>query len=346
MIGHSKLTPIGLDLCSRALHAVQLQREEGLWHLTGWISLDRPTDSEVAQQEDITQLASLAQEQGFRGHIAALCLPTNKHFSSLMDIPAISSGAPIGEITKVELCREVNKPVEQCETAWWPLPRAGRVNESDRAMVVGCQIADADEVLDPIEQAGLTVSILDLRAAALLRACRSLIPQGDQITPLLEIGHTCGLITIAVGHTLVYHRRVELASVHSMHRLLMTQLAVESDIADHLLFEVGLAGPDPEPPIARLPEVRDLMQSIIDRIAEEVRSSISFTTHKYSKSDVMPLLVCGDGGSIPGLCSVLSRMLATDCQVITPQAILGTDCHLTDPSMIAAIGVAMHGAAA
>jgi Tfp pilus assembly PilM family ATPase len=131
-----------------------------------------------------------------------------------------------------------------------------------------------------------------------------------------------------------------------MHRLLMTQLGIDAQIAAHLLHHVGISGPAPTPPIARLAEIRDLLASIADRIAEEVRSSISFTTHKYSRAEVRPLLICGDGAGIPGLSDALARLLACECTIVTPQLLLGNDCHHTDPSLIVAIGAAMHGVAA
>jgi Tfp pilus assembly PilM family ATPase len=346
MMGRPTPTLIGLDVCSRSIHAIQMIRENSAWHISGYARLDRPTEAEATTAAEVALLAERASEQGLSGSGVSMCLATTKHLSTLMDIPPISSGAPIGEITRVELCRETSKNPEHCETAWWPLPSSGRMNESDRAMVVGCQISDADEAIEPVERAGFVVQVLDLRAAALLRACRGVLGQSDCITPLLEIGHHSGLIALAVGQTLVYQRRVDFAGVHSIHRLLMTQLGVDAAIADHLLFEVGIAGADPIPPIARLPEVRDLLQSVVDRIAEEVRSSIGFTTHKYNKLEVMPLLICGEGGAIPGMTTTLARLLACECRVVTPQLLLGGDCNVTDPSLIAAIGLAMHGAAA
>lgn len=346
MIGQSTHTRIGLDLCSRSLHAVQLCREGDGWHISSFIRTARSNEEELPSAGDIEALVGHVAEAGMRGLNAAVCLPTNKHFSSLMDVPAVSSGAPIGEITRAELCREAGKKPEECETAWWPLPRAGRAHESDRAMAVGCQIADADAFIAPLQTAGLVIHVLDLRAAALLRACRPLLKEDDAITPILEINHASALIAIAIGRTLVYQRRVDFAGLQSIHRLIMTQLGVDGEIATHLLHHVGVSGPAPQPPIARLAEIRDLLTSISDRIAEEVRSSISFTTHKYSRSEVRPLLICGDGAHIPGLNDTLARLLACECTIVTPQLLLGQECHLTDPSLIVALGVAMHGVAA
>lgn len=346
MIGRSTHTRIGLDLCSQSLHAVQLSREGDGWHVSNIICAARSTEDEIPSSADIDSLVSRIADAGMRGLSAAVCLPTNKHFSSLMDVPAVASGAPIGEITRAELCRETGKKPEECETVWWPLPRAGRAHESDRAMAVGCQISDADAFIQPVQAAGLVVNVLDLRAAALLRACRPLLRDDDSITPILEIGHSSALIAIAIGRTLIYQRRVDFAGLHCMHRLLMTQLGVDAEIATHLLTHVGVSGSSPQPPIARLAEIRDLLSTLCDRIAEEVRSSISFTTHKYSRSEVRPLLICGDGATIPGLNDTLARMLACECTIVTPQLLLGQDCHHTDPSLIVAIGVAMHGVAA
>lgn len=346
MIGRLKARPIGLDLCARSLYGVQLAGSAGAWHVLGIARADRPTEAEAVTAQDLARLVSQLPERGVRGTQIVTALPTNKHFSSLMDIPALSSGAPIGEITRIELCREANKDPKDCETAWWPIPRSGRMNESDRAMVIGCQHADADSVIDPIEKAGLVTRALDLRAAALMRACRPLLGQETQITPILEVGHSSGLITIAVGQTLAFQRRVDFAGTQSMHRLLMTQLGVDSEIADHLLTEVGVRGADPVPPLARLAEIRDLFNAITDRIADEVRSSIGYTTHRYVRADVMPLLLCGDGAVIPGLDQALAHMLSCECKVIRPSHVLGAECHLTDPAMIAAIGLAMHGVAA
>ncbi len=346
MIGHSRHTRIGLDVCSQSLHAVQLEREGDAWAIASAVRSARSTDGDSPTLPEVESLVARISDAGMRGLHSTVCLPTNKHFSALMDVPSVSSGAPIGEITRAELCRETNRKPEECQTAWWPLPRAGRAHESDRAMAVGCSIADADAFIQPLQQAGLVINILDLRAASLLRACRPLLADDDRITPLLEISLGSALIAIAIGRTLIFQRRVDFAGLQSMHRLLMTQLSIDAEIASHLLTRVGVSGPDPTPPIARLSEIRDLLTSITDRVAEEVRSSISFTTHKYSRSEVRPLLICGDGASIPGFRETLARLLSCECQIITPQLILGPDCHHSDPALIVAIGAALHGVAA
>ncbi|MBU6413475.1 MAG: pilus assembly protein PilM [Planctomycetes bacterium] len=346
MIGQPRHTRIGLDLCSQSLRAVQLDRDGDSWVIASAVRVPRSTDGEPATLPEIESLVTRITDAGMRGPHSAVCLPTNKHFSSLMDVPALSSGAPIDEITRAELCRETNRKPDECQTAWWPLPRAGRAHESDRAMAVGCSIADADAFIQPLQQAGLVINVLDLRAASLLRACRPLLSEDDRITPILEIGHASALIAIAIGRTLIFQRRVDFAGLQSIHRLLMTQLGVDAEIAAHLLAHVGVSKQDPMPPIARLNEIRDLLTSILDRVAEEVRSSIGFTTHRYSRSEVRSLLICGDGACIPGLTDTLARQLSCECQIITPQLILGPDCHHTDSALIVAIGAALHGVAA
>src|SRR5437868_5523700 len=82
-------------------------------------------------------------------------------------------------------------------------PRAGR---SSQVMAVGCPHRDADTLIETFEREGLEVAALDVRASALARATRPLLPADKPICAVLDVGWSGTMLVMLHGGTVVYTR--------------------------------------------------------------------------------------------------------------------------------------------
>jgi Tfp pilus assembly PilM family ATPase len=137
------------------------------------------------------------------------------------------------------------------------------------------------------------------------------------------------------------------------------RLRLESDVAEHVLHEVGLAdAPAPTDPAAAttaaadaaaerltLPaEAKALIAHYADALVRELLASFSYVARQYTDTSVTRLLLMGAGATVPGLGEHLSKELGLETLRVSPRDL--TECPTalleacSSPELTPAIGLA------
>ena len=84
----------------------------------------------------------------------------------------------------------------------------------------------------------------------------------------------------------------------------------------------------------------------VHRILTELKASISFATHEYTKTQVERLFITGEGAAVPGLVQRLSAELQVEGRCAAPRDIAsvapGLESRGKSTLFTAAVGLALH----
>src|SRR4051812_19288917 len=102
---NSSTSPIGIDVGSNSIEAVQLRRAGNSWRLASVASLPRTDPSVEVNAEDLTRLNSVLFRQGFKSRQVVTAVPKEKLLASLIELPPKGAAVPLDQIARMELAR-------------------------------------------------------------------------------------------------------------------------------------------------------------------------------------------------------------------------------------------------
>lgn len=344
--------PIGLDLGSRWIKAVQLSGAPGAWRIAAASMLPRPQSGEPITSEEISRAAEVLARQGFTGEEVVVTVPNEKLICGILDMPPKDSGAPVDQIARAELASIHRIEPGNFEMAWWELPLGGRGRESTRVMAAACPHAAAEEWIGLLAGGGFEVVALDTEAACISRLCGTMSHSQSDVLPVLDLGWRAARLVLMHQGTIVYERRLSEAGLAPLGQAIASELRVEPAIAEYLLTDVGLGRPAGETvenageDLPQLDEAHRVIRDHFGPLCLEVQSSMAYLEHQYGETSRLGAALVGGGAMIPGLAEHLGTAMNCQARRVTPaqhgtctSGLLG----LAGSALLsAAMGLAMH----
>jgi Tfp pilus assembly PilM family ATPase len=323
-------SPIGLDVGSRWVKAVQLRRDAGGggWRLEAAARFPRLEPDTPPNVREARRIEEVLSRQGFHGHEVVLATPIDKLMTDLLDLPARTPATPFEQIMRAEVARIHKCDPSKLEIAHWDLPASARSGKGTQVLSFACQHADADAVLDVFQSAGIGVVALDARPAAIARACGPMLSDGQGINAIVVIEWNSAAIVVVHQGVVVYERRVKESGLRRLQEQLRTQLHLDLPTVEHLMDEVGLAdeaGRDAGEVVAA---ARSIMETHLGVIVQELRASLGYATHQYPQGSVSRLLLVGEGAEIPALEAYFARRTALDVRKASAVELVRSPVHL------------------
>lgn len=297
--------PIGLDIGSRMIRAVQMDASGATVHAC--VTLPRAAGANAELREDeAVRLSGVLRRRGFAGGRVITAVPSSRLLSAVLDLPPRSSGAPLTEIARGEIARLNKVDPGALELAMWDLPQGPRSRPGDPqpAMVVACTTADAEATLAPLDAAGLETVGLDAPAAALARGVTG--NSGARWSGLLDLGASAATFMIFGGGQPLFERRVADAGLTRMHAELAGSVGSDAEAASRLLSMLGGEGGD-----EALSDARDAARRVIrgfaSTVVAELRTTLAYVAHRDPEVALERVMLTGGGSGLPGLPEELSR---------------------------------------
>ena len=375
-------SPIGIDVGARSVKAVQLGRDrwgQGRWQVVAAAEVPRdevaspaaagpqsaaaaqPANAHVLSAADVQRLVGTLERQGFAGGDVVLAVPNERVVSSMLDLPPRSSQAPIEQIARMEVARAHRFAPDGFEMGCWDLPAAARATKATPVMAVACTHADAALLMDPFEAAGLTVRGLDVKAAAIARACAPLLAaDAGGIIAIVDLGWTGATLSLMHQGVAIYGRTLGDSGIFKLYHTLDTRLGLEADVIDYMLSDTGLTAAADGSGAARqtsgsrngknATDAVGLIAAHFEAAVQELQVSLSYAQHQYPDTPVSRLLVVGGGGCIRGVTEHLSKTLGIEAGAVAPTDVAecspGVAGKCGSPSLLAALGLAQYTATA
>jgi len=337
--------PIGVDIGSRLIKAVQVSHAGGRPQVTAAVAIPRLKGSGPLERDEVRRLGEVLFRQGFEGRSIVLAAPAESLLVGTLTLPPKQSGAPVDQIARMELARMHKQDPQGFELVHWELPSqsgssgAGGKAGATSVMAAGCPHAEAAALLDMFESAGMDVAGLDVHWLALARACAPLFAapdrqavKGDPIIAVLDLGWRAARIIVLRAGVVLFERLLAEGGLSKLCEQLKAQFQVEDDAAEYLLRDIGCAPPTPatadrraDPDRAEggdrregpaiddaFKEPRRLITAHFDSLKSELQVSLSYAVQQVRGESVSRLLLAGGGGSIPGLCARFAEALAIE----------------------------------
>ena len=341
------LTPIGVDLGAHKVKAMQLRCRQGNWHVEAAAIFPRPGPVDQIDASTIDQLPDVFYRQGFKGNDIVLAAPGDLLRTSILELPGDGPNVPLHQIARVEMSRMHKLAPQSFEMACWVLPEPDRAHQTTHMMASACSHEDVNRLLEVLEAQRLSVSALDISACALARANASVTKPGDDIVAILDLGWHAARLVVMHDQVISYERTLVEGGLGRMHRALTAQLGDDSEVAEHVLHNIGLMAPQQDTAQAEASHagVRRTIDRHFEAMLKELLTSLSYMSRQYSKAELDSVLLVGAGASIPGLAEYLETMLGVKVRPISPADLAECPPSLLqtcrDPEMTMAMGLAL-----
>lgn len=283
-----------LDIGTNAVRVVQLSHSGQAWNLVkyGYAPVDMQTaasDSPEARQRLSEIIMTAIGQSGIKARDVAIGLPSQKTFTTVIDVPTMSESELKGTI-KYQIDQYIPMAVEDAKVDWKLLGQSLHDPKQQEVLLTSTANQYAESQLEFVEALGLNVIAAEPDPIAMIRSllpagltdARLLVDMGDQTTDIA--------ITYADAPRLV---RTIPIGLNTLLKAIVTNLNVQEEQARQFIMKFGLA-PD------RLDgQVLQALQGTLDNFTSELVKSIKFFQTRYANTPVGGILVAGYAASTP-----------------------------------------------
>ena len=344
-------TVIGIDVGKHTIKAAQLVAQGGQYRIFALTMLPRPQPEKEIVAADALAIKKALKRQGFGGNTIAIAAPEEILLRATLEVPAKVAGAPAEQVIRMELSRLQNVAPDSFEMAYWELRTAGNPRPMTPTLAVGCPHEAANALLDLFEGVGFRVAALDVRSAAVARACGPLLLPAPQLTAIVDLGWRSTSVLFLCGRSLIYERSVQGAPVGALTAKLTEVFAIEPASAYQI---IGTIGPGDDQPAGQydpesLEVIRKHVRAHFDKLLEELRVPLSYANHQFPGEGVRRLLLLGGGAGVPGLAAYFTTGLGLEVRRAAPSDVVESPPELLakagNPAQTCAVGLAQFGGA-
>ena len=342
----SSRTIIGVDIGRHTIKAAQLQASGGQYRIFALFLMPRPQPDKEIGAEDALALEKSLKRHGFSGNRIAIAAPDRILLRATLEVPSKVAGASAEQVIRMELARLQNVAPDSFEMAYWELKPANNPRPMTQTLAVGCPHDAANALLDVFENAGFRVGVLDVRSAAIARACGPLLAPAPQITAVIDLGWRSTSVLFVCGRSLIYERSVQGAPIGELTDKLTEVFAMGPGSAYQI---IGTIGPGTEAPIGQydpesLEAIRKHMRAHFDKLLEELKVPLSYANHQFPGEGVKRLLLIGGGAGVPELAPYFQARLGLEVKRAAPSDLLDGPPELLakagNPAQTCAVGLA------
>lgn len=344
-VAKNPVTPIGVDIGSRTVKAIQLSNERSGWRLLATAEYPREHADQPWSGSESERLRGVLARQGFCGTKVVLAAPAEQLAVDVLDLPPRSSGAPVDQIAHAEMARLRKFEPGSFEMSSWDLPTGARAGATTNVLAVAIRSDDAITFLDLFEEQGLDVVALDTRAWALTRAANLRKQTRAGTTAVLDVGWRGATVALIQDKRVVYQRSLAGAELESLVADLARNTGLPVEAVETLLSTNANSAAG-EQRLAEAQDVKPVLHRFFESIASELEASVSYASHRFPESPVSELLVVGGGAGLDGLCSHVSGRLSVPAEPLTPRLLATSSRELaaacSHARMTLALGLALH----
>ncbi len=365
--GRNTAGPIGVDIGSRFIKAVQVAGRGAKARVVAATAVPRGRTGAAVEQDEITNLGEILFRQGFTGQRVVLSAPGESLLVGSLSLPPRQSGAPVDEIARVELARIHKQDPSGFELVHWELPGVGGVSGpsgksgSCAVMAAACPHSEANHLVDLFEAANMEVIGIDVPWLAMARACLPLaLRQGTGVegagvmTAILDLGWNAARLVVLRQDVIVFERVLTEGGLKKLSTALREKLQIDESAADLILSEVGCGSPAQQEQAADrrstanedgFNEPRRLICAHGADVMEELKVSLTYALQQHRSEGIDHLILTG-GGAVPGLAELWGK--AMQMEVVTAK--LGELCacrggagrHDASPMLSMALGLSKY----
>lgn len=284
-----------LDVGTNAVRVVQLGSSgPDTWTLQRYGYA--PLDSKLAQassEESRRRLGEVIMtaigQSGIRTKNVVIGLPSNKTFTTIVDVPAMSA-SELRSTMKYQIDQYIPMAIDEAKVDWAPLGQSLHDPTKQEVLLTSTAINYSEERLEAIEALGFNVIAAEPEPIAMVR---SVLPTGvNDARLIIDVGETATDLAITYADAPRLVRAIP-TGLRTLVKAAVQNLNVQEDQARQFILKFGLA-PD------RLDgQVYRAIEATLDGFAAELTKSIKFFQTRYPNIPVAGILLSGYSSVVP-----------------------------------------------
>lgn len=284
-----------LDVGTNAVRVVQLGStgpESWVLQHYGYAPLDEKTTA-VASAEGKRRLGEVIMtavgQSGIRTKNVAIGLPSNKTFTTIVDVPAMSE-AELKATMRYQVDQYIPMAIDEAKVDWVPLGQSLHDPSKQEVLITSTAMQYSEERLESIEMLGFNVIAAEPEPIAMIR---SILPAGSSDARLIiDVGETSTDLAVTYADAPRLVRTIP-TGLRTLVKSAVQNLNVQDDQARQFILKFGLA-PD------RLDgQVYRAIESTLDNFAAELTKSIKFFQTRYPNIPVAGIFLSGYASVVP-----------------------------------------------
>ncbi|WP_229071956.1 type IV pilus assembly protein PilM [Actinoplanes sp. DH11] len=293
--------PIGLDIGSSSIRAVEVRRSKDDYTLTnfGQYPLPPGTVSGGVIQDPVAVTSALKQ-------LWAACRFGTKKVSLGVTNPQLVvremsiANLPANQMKQAlpfQVKEALPLAVERSLLDFYPLEEPGD-NPTVRGLLIAMPKEAVLTLVQSVEKAGLTVTGVDLASFALLRAASRL---DAQVEAIVDIGANITSVVVHADGEPIFVRTLPRGGAEITESV-ATRLGVDTTEAEAIKCRHGLHGDGNPDTVAALTDA-------VRPLSSELRSSFTYLASGERQKQVTRVSLCGGSALMPGLAEHLQEQL-------------------------------------
>ncbi len=294
-----------LDIGTTAVRVVQLGGSNGSWSLMKFGSA--PVDIRISasdapgdQQKLGEVIMTVVGQSGIRAKNVVLGIPSDKTFSTVIELPEMPSGE-LATTIKYQAEQYIPMSLDEAKIDWALLGKSVNDATKNEILLASVNSSFSESRLDLVEGLGFNVVAIEPDSIAMTRALLPPQSQGAQI--IVEIGDFATDVVVVYGGTPRLIRSLP-TGMESFTKATAQNLNVAHAQAQQFITKFGLLPDKLEGQVLRS------LQANVDQFAAEIEKSVKFFKTKYPTVEISDMVVSNYGVTIPGLSAYLAEKTA------------------------------------
>ncbi|MCA9346319.1 type IV pilus assembly protein PilM [Candidatus Saccharibacteria bacterium] len=283
----------GLDIGTTAIRVVQMRGGKSKVLVTyGYIDIDPKlsmSDSNADQQKLAQAIKQVISQSGISTPNVAVGLPSQKVFSTIVDVDRLSPGE-LEKTIRFQADSLIPTPIADSKIDWALLGNSPK--ESSKVELLLSSVANAfvEQRLDLLESIGLNVVAFEPDSLALTRALLS--ETYTSATLLLDMGDLATDLVITLNDAPRLIRTIPVG-MESIIKSAMQGLSIDDKQARQFVFKFGMSKDKLEG------QIYNAISSTVDLLMGEIEKSIKFFNTRYINEKIDRIVVTGGASTLP-----------------------------------------------
>ncbi|MGO2339323.1 MAG: type IV pilus assembly protein PilM [Psychrobacter sp.] len=336
---------IGVDICATSVKLVDIQRQQGMFHLKSYgierlpegIVVDKLLLDTEAVGNIITSLAKRCQVAGAD---AATAVSGSAVITKIIDMDKSLSDVEREAQIRLDADQYVPYPLEDVNLDFEVVGPSLASDEMVQVLLAASRSENVDQRVDALTFGGLQTKVVDIESHAIERAFGLMVdnlPSNPELVALVDIGHNQTTLYVAKNGEFIYSREQLFGGVQ-LTEAIQNRYGLSAEEAAISKRENTL--PDDYHPDVLIPFIESTIQQITRSL------QFYFSSSQYSSID--HVVLAGGSSSIAGLAGMAQQKLGVTVSTANPfinmtiaPNIDNEQLAIDAPSLMAACGLAL-----
>lgn len=336
---------IGVDICATSVKLVDIQRQQGMFHLKSYGIERLPegvvVDKLIVDTEAVGDtIASLARRCQVANAHAATAVSGSAVITKIIDMDMALSDVEREAQIRLDADQYVPYPLEDVNLDFEVLGPSLVSDDMVQVLLAASRSENVDQRVDALTFGGMQTKVMDIESHAIERAFGLMVdnlPGLPELVALVDIGHNQTTLYVAKNGEFIYSRE-QLFGGAQLTEAIQNRYGLSSE-------EAALSKRERTLPDDYYPEV---LTPFIESTIQQITRSLQFYFSSSQYSNIDHVVLAGGSSSIPGLAGMAQQKLGVTVSIANPFTNMTIAPHIDNeqlavdaPSLMAACGLAL-----